>query len=371
MFKRLFCCEPRAPPEGNEEILGRLGVRKGCRLLAHGDSVQHPMKKLRHCTNADAFFISEYMIGVADGVSAVEGEGVDASFLPKELMNRCRELGDLRKRDQASYDRQIQGLCNEFDPDGLPLLVDEWPRHLLRQAWCGCTSMGATTALVVAVEEDGLAASMIGDSAFLHLRRPQGRSSLWEILYRSQPKLHYFNCPFQLTRMPDIDLAIPGLWKQADLLDCLPRTSAEVGDIIIAGSDGIFDNMFDQEILDIVNDHCVKGFGPNGAPLGCPPSKLVDELLQMAVSNATPQVNGRQRKTTPFSAAAQQKLGKTFYGGKPDDTTVVVAYVVSEYEPLNVGLRSTEFWEPDSHLDERTDAGLSLGLDEGVGGSSL
>lgn len=46
-------------------------------LRSHGKSQQHPLKMRRGLKNADAYFTTETAVAVADGVSAVEHEGVD------------------------------------------------------------------------------------------------------------------------------------------------------------------------------------------------------------------------------------------------------------------------------------------------------
>lgn len=47
--------------------------------------------------------------------------------------------------------------------------------------------------------------------------------------------------------------------------------------------------------------------------------------MNLAISNASP---GEGERHTPFSTLANKQLGRNLTGGKPDDTTVVVGYVV-------------------------------------------
>merc|ERR1719517_113336 len=53
----------------------------------------HPGKMKNGHKDADATLASPMLLGVADGVSQLEEFGMDASELPKELLEKCEELG--------------------------------------------------------------------------------------------------------------------------------------------------------------------------------------------------------------------------------------------------------------------------------------
>lgn len=53
----------------------------------------------------------------------------------------------------------------------------------------------------------------------------------------------------------------------------------EKGDIIIMGSDGLFDNLFDKDILSIVQSHVASR---RGQLLSLEPQKISDELAERA-----------------------------------------------------------------------------------------
>merc|ERR1712232_9441 len=130
---------------------------------------------------------------------------------------------------------------------------DEWAKYVLIRSWLECQNWGSTTALLVSIEGRFLVATTYGDSCFIQLRKRE--DSDWEIVYRSQPQTHSFSCPYQLMRKPlkglhDYDSA-DVQWEQE--LFCSPdRTNLRHGDIIVAGSDGLFDNLFDEEIKNLV-----------------------------------------------------------------------------------------------------------------------
>lgn len=84
------------------------------------------------------------------------------------------------------------------------------------------------------------------------------------------------------------------------------------GDVVVAGSDGLFDNLYAKEVAAIVTD-AVK------AKLS--PSETAQKIAAVARARALD-----TKHQTPFSAAAQE-AGFSYYGGKLDDLTVVVSYV--------------------------------------------
>lgn len=86
------------------------------------------------------------------------------------------------------------------------------------------------------------------------------------------------------------------------------------GDVIIAGTDGLFDNLYNNEITAVVVHATRAGLGPQ-----------VTAQKIAALARQRAQDKNRQ---TPFSTAAQD-AGYRYYGGKLDDITVVVSYITA------------------------------------------
>ena len=80
---------------------------------------------------------------------------------------------------------------------------------------------------------------------------------------------------------------------------------------ILLGSDGLFDNVYDEEIVDICKNDPSED-----------PQKIADSIAQLASKFA----NHRTR-LSPFAKAAQQQGHLFFIGGKLDDITVLVSRV--------------------------------------------
>ena len=108
--------------------------------------------------------------------------------------------------------------------------------------WFGTTT--ACSALITWNREDPsrpLAyVTQLGDSAIM-IMRPSDR----EIVYKTKEQWHWFDCPRQLgTNSPDTP-------EKEAVMD---RVDIEMGDIILAMSDGVTDNLWDHEIVDNVAD---------------------------------------------------------------------------------------------------------------------
>ncbi|KAF3642051.1 putative protein phosphatase 2C 80 [Capsicum annuum] len=87
------------------------------------------------------------------------------------------------------------------------------------------------------------------------------------------------------------------------------------GDVIIAGTDGLFDNLYNNDISAVVG-HATRA--------GLPPQVVAQKIAALARQRAQD-----QKQANPFSAAAQE-AGFRYHGGKLDDVTMVVAYITSE-----------------------------------------
>lgn len=87
---------------------------------------------------------------------------------------------------------------------------------------------------------------------------------------------------------------------------------AAPGDVIVAGTDGLFDNLYNNEVTAVVVHALRAGLGPQ-------------VTAQKIAALARQRAQDRNRQT-PFSTAAQD-AGFRYYGGKLDDITVIVSYI--------------------------------------------
>ena len=159
------------------------------------------------------------------------------------------------------------------------------------------TATGATTAVVASIGEDNvLRALNLGDSVCLVLRDGA-------VAARTREIIHFFDCPYQLGD-DSPDRPKDGTTLQAEILP---------GDIIVAGSDGVFDNLSDADVCDIV-----ASFGPKAKSVQIA-KKIVDKSRVVSLDT---------NAVTPYSTVARGRSGYDQYksgrGGKVDDISCVV-----------------------------------------------
>ncbi|TYJ33616.1 hypothetical protein E1A91_A05G115300v1 [Gossypium mustelinum] len=172
--------------------------------------IPHPNKVERG--GEDAFFVSNFkggVIAVADGVSGWAEQNVDPSLFSKELMANASSLvGDL----EVNYDPQI----------------------LIRKAHAATGSKGSATAIVAMLERNGtMKVASVGDCGLRVIRKGQ-------IIFSTTPQEHYFDCPYQLSSELVGQTYLDAVVSSVELVE---------GDTIVMGSDGLFDNVFDGEIV--------------------------------------------------------------------------------------------------------------------------
>ncbi|KAF5188142.1 phosphatase PTC7-like protein [Thalictrum thalictroides] len=172
------------------------------------------------------------------------------------------------------------------------------PKNVLNFAYSNTKAEGASTTCIITLRHKSLHAVNIGDSGF---RIYKGH----KCIYRSPVQHRGFNnCPYHLGNAVKCDS--PSL---AEVLE----VPIEVGDIVVAGTDGLFDNIFDSEIEEQLKKGIEYGLG---APdMAC---YLADLVLYNSFDRYT---------LSPYGLKAQQSRIK-HQGGKIDDITVIVSYML-------------------------------------------
>ncbi|XP_017485946.1 PREDICTED: protein phosphatase PTC7 homolog, partial [Rhagoletis zephyria] len=172
-------------------------------------------------TNAD-------VLGVADGVGGWRNYGIDPGEFSSFLMKTCERLVH----------------CVNFN--------SQRPVNLLAYSYCELLEqkkpiLGSSTACVLVLnrENSTVYTANIGDSGFMVVRKG-------EIIHKSEEQQHYFNTPFQLSLPP------PGhghnvLSDSPDSADTL-SFSVKEGDVILVATDGVFDNVPERLLLDVLKE---------------------------------------------------------------------------------------------------------------------
>merc|ERR1719446_1789033 len=199
--------------------------------------------------DADATLCSPMLVAVADGVSQIEEFGIDASELPNELLNAIEELA------------VSQLLPGQETQDYLG------PISMMRDAYESTESLGSTTVLTAVMDNSTrihgklhpmIAVCSIGDCEILILRRTSRESRLQPVFHTEMQRIDgNAQSPLQLARVddsvdPDFDPSIAiEVIERGSAVHCV---SAFEGDIVVAGSDGVFDNLFTEEIVQICEE---------------------------------------------------------------------------------------------------------------------
>lgn len=254
----------------------------------------------------DAFYVSPSRadgtlnFGLADGVGGLRGRGADPGIFATRLMI----LAAARVARVA---------------------IAPTPRNVLKDAAAGLAAervAGGATALVARVSVDGfLSARNLGDCTLL-VARADGA-----IVAGAERGLAAFDTPRQLGAVFDggpplrFDTPAAALPFEAQL---------EVGDWIIAATDGLTDNVFPDDIAALLKKAASggAGIGVGVGGGGNPSVALACTLVAAARANA----NDRTRDS-PFALLAKENDVAWTKGGRPDDMTVLVArWMVGEGE---------------------------------------
>ncbi|CCF51571.1 uncharacterized protein UHO2_00003 [Ustilago hordei] len=397
---------PSAPKAklGGEALVAEDGRRLGLNspIREHGRVVQDRLQSVQ--VGEDAYFLRSDSIGVADGVGGwASRAGADPALFSRLLMHFC--AAELSKFDDLSADELVAHGGKK---------LKEWeqldPVEVMHIAWERCVRasrregiLGSSTALLAVLRGDELRIANLGDCVLLIIRAG-------ELLFRSTEQQHSFNFPVQLGMMghtaesvtiaanrtlardgflqsgasddlddnapnplgtttpasmdearkgkPNISPAVDGDEAEEAEWD-EPRRDAgrwsvkvQKGDIIVVGSDGLVDNLFDEDIVEevlkfapppvsqvsIPEDDKVSLEDGNRIIEGEEDYRLPDDfdpqLVSEALCSRAKAVSEDSRAvSSPFQQRAMEE-GLHYVGGKHDDISVVVAVVGDPSERL-------------------------------------
>eukprot|EP00741_Cyanophora_paradoxa_P017288 tig00020961_g16698.t1 len=230
--------------------------------------------------------------GVSDGVGGWSFVGIDSGVFSRQLM-----LGT-----------KIAIEAGETDPI-----------EALRKGLSATKAAGSATATVAVLDGRNMRTCLLGDSSFILIRNGA-------VVYRTEEQLHGFNFPFQLGAQ-----ALGQHWdtpEQAIRADfCVYED-----DVVVAATDGLWDNLFDEEVLRIVGTTLggeARGEGTAVSGAGRVQHRCRGERrAARRLAEAAHQAAGTPRRQSPFAKRAAEHAIR-HVGGKMDDVTVVVGRVVA------------------------------------------
>lgn len=249
----------------------------------------------------DASWVGDRGLAIADGVGSMvrfADHGVNAAAYAAELV-------------------QLAGRTLQGRNDQRPL---ELASAAMLSAEHNTKTFGASTLCALSlssnIEELSIGASNLGDSGFMVLRDFDG--SL-EIVAKSREQQHRWNCPYQFMRIPDSlrELADQKNGKNAIQDDTatdadLYEIPVSIGDLVLLFTDGFADNVYDCDVPGLIQT-----FG-----------HIEPDEIARALAEYAHKASMDASTDVPFSEAAL-KAGREHPGGKPDDITVVAAWVTA------------------------------------------
>lgn len=219
----------------------------------------------------DAVFIKGRSFGVFDGVSGankLDGVPLYSRTLANEMKKKVGNEG-ISVQEMTKYLTEAADVADAF-------------------------ATGASTAVVASIGENGfLQALNLGDSCCMVIRDGKVAAKTREIS-------HYWECPYQLSD-DSPDRPKDGTKLNVELTP---------GDIILMGSDGIFDNCDDDVILDTIAKSPMKA------------SQIAKKICTVSRKQSQD-----KQSVTPYSKQAQRRGDPDYkfgLGGKVDDVGCVV-----------------------------------------------
>jgi len=257
----------------------------------------------------DAFFELDqknFMVfGIADGVGGWNKSGVDPSLFAWDLMNSCKEASQYL----------------EDWPDPKTVLIDGYDTVVRKKE----VKAGSSTACILTLDKiSGIIYSTnLGDSGFTVIRDNK-------VIFKTQEQQHYFNAPYQLSIIPDTTIA----YLQNTPHDAYDdQFTAEEGDVIVLGTDGLWDNMYNEDIIKILKDD-INNIKESKAEVKNKEEYLeweknTNEVLSGLSFQLTQQAKKYSQdwyRESPFSKKFNN-TGQYYSGGKIDDITIILMYV--------------------------------------------
>ncbi|KAL1902853.1 Protein phosphatase 2C 7 [Sporothrix stenoceras] len=324
--------------------------------LQQSSPTQKKKPSQRPESGQDAFFVSRVgdtgtvALAVADGVGGWMESGVD----PADFSHGLTEY-----MAAAAYEHgRPLGKNKQIKPTANPPLSARRLMEIGYQAVRHDRSIeaGGSTAVVGLLSPDGgLEVANLGDSGYIQLRLNAVHSA-------SEPQTHAFNTPYQLSMIPPNILARMAAFGGAQLSD-EPRDAEVIrhdlrhGDVLVFASDGVWDNLFNQDILQLVSramtatgawQASTKDAGAAVAvaspaqlkQLTDPETKeganviTLQSLIATQITGAAKAASVNTKLDGPFAKEVKRYYPQeTWHGGKVDDICVVVAIVSEEPSP--------------------------------------
>ncbi|PVU96176.1 hypothetical protein BB561_001340 [Smittium simulii] len=263
----------------------------------------------------DAYFVKSDALGIADGIGSWSQKlAADSALFSKRLLyNSHSEISRFDDIEDDLFTRYTEATPVE-------VLSNAFNTTLVNMAQLGLS--GSSTVCLALLRNDELRVANLGDSGLTIIRDG-------DMVFHTDEQQHSFNYPYQLSTMKNSDNV-----NDAQVF----RIKVKKGDLIILGSDGVYDNLFDEDIIDVTNQFLLSKSQNtitsseqhinNKVLIKNLEYKIDLNVLSKALAKRAYKVSIDSECTeTPFQLRAVHE-GLYYHGGKADDITVVSAIVV-------------------------------------------
>lgn len=243
-----------------------------------------PQREKAEKGGEDAFAVNPKLITIADGVGGWADLGIDSSLYSKEL---CCLIERLYQENKTNYNQN--------------------PKQLLIDAVSLNKEQGTSTSLIITFDDKLpiIYTTQIGDTSYMILRKvKEGSGTRLKKIYKSPEQCKSLNYPYQV-----------GVNGDNPIIYATQNThKVKNHDIIVCGSDGLFDNLSECRIV-----HTILPFLDHEEIRDI---SLLSEILAESAYEHSLDPNF----DSPFSEKCRKFDGEGI-GGKEDDITVVIGQV--------------------------------------------
>jgi len=220
--------------------------------------------------------------------------------------------------------------------DGLEGKKNSSAKAVMKTAM-GRSKVPGSATMVLAQLDQGtgmLEVANLGDAGLRVFRNGQ-------VVLATTDQQYEFDMPYQMAcrEFVDMDYNTP-----ADAN--AERFKVEDGDWVIAGSDGLFDNMFDKEIAALQQEAALKGSEAGD-------EYFTAQVVARALAERARRYSNDKLRMVPYATALAAENGQKkglgslvnqarAAGGKPDDITVVAARITTVSKKVTKALNGTE-----------------------------
>lgn len=261
--------------------------------------VKLPHYTKRKTGGEDALAFHDGMVCVADGVGGWNEIGVDPSKYSNEL---CENV----KREYLLFGHKYN-----YNPKTIFVEAAKKTESQGSSTFCMCAldfeknylhtvNMGDSGYMVVR----DIAPKSLPESVYEKILKENGEEEPVElkVLFKSEEQQHQFNFPYQVGTHGDPPE------------DCDTRVHEfRENDIIVMGTDGLWDNLFEDQILAVIKPFYEATY------------KIKDlNLVANLIAELAEKLSLSPKYKSPFSI----KSRGLYLGGKTDDITIIVAQIV-------------------------------------------